>query len=264
MSHAQPKAALSLARAVARGLWRRATRPARAPHEAPVQVAGIKTAVPFPEYFLHAFHGQPNGYLSDESAAIYDLGLWAYFLGQERRVRASLLDRLPHAPRRALDLGCGAGASSFALAERFTACEIEAVDLSPHMLAEAQRRAALSPYAARLRFSQHNAEALASFPDASFDLVTSSFLHHEVPREANRAIFREAARLLPPGGVFAILDEPQREDTRLVDFVPGLVGEPHYASYARMSFPEELSQAGFVGLQLVPGLATKTILARRS
>jgi SAM-dependent methyltransferase len=264
MSGEHWKAAPTLARALGRGLWRRLRHPREAPHQkSPVSLAGIEGAERFPAYYLHAFHGQENGYLSQESAHIYDLGLWAYFLGQEGRVRASLVDRVPGEPRRILDLGCGTGASTFALAKRFPQAELWGVDLSPFMLERARQRSA-SLEKSRVCFAQQNAEHLSDFETASFDLVSSSFLQHEVPRSANRAIFREAARLLRPGGILAILDEPQLEDTRLVAYVPSLIGEPHYEEYSAMSFPEELAAAGFVDASIRRGLATKTIVARRS
>ncbi|MFP5456100.1 MAG: class I SAM-dependent methyltransferase, partial [Alphaproteobacteria bacterium] len=56
-------------------------------------------------------------------------------------------------------------------------------------------------------FHQMNAEAL-DFPDASFDLVFSSMFLHELSAKTRRAFFREARRLLRPGGLLLNMELP--------------------------------------------------------
>lgn len=48
-------------------------------------------------------------------------------------------------------------------------------------------------------FSQQDATA-TDFPDGHFDLVVSILLTHECPQPVIRALFKEAHRLLAPGG----------------------------------------------------------------
>jgi len=44
-------------------------------------------------------------------------------------------------PRRILDVGCGTGVLSRALAERFPSAEVWGIDIAPAMICEARRRA---------------------------------------------------------------------------------------------------------------------------
>lgn len=115
--------------------------------------------------------------------------------------------RLP--PRAALlDIACGSGALALpavrrALRERErtgVASTIVATDFSPKMVEHTrQAAAALGADEAIIRCEVHNGEALA-LADASFDAAFSSFgifLFSD-----RRAGWREAARVLRPGGTF--------------------------------------------------------------
>ena len=53
-----------------------------------------------------------------------------------------------------------------------------------------------------------NAESIPA-PDASFDVVTSIFMFHELPPEVRRTIFGECARVLKPGGRLVLVDSLQ-------------------------------------------------------
>jgi ubiquinone/menaquinone biosynthesis C-methylase UbiE len=98
---------------------------------------------------------------------------------------------------RVLDVGCGTGNYAAALNEA-TGCRMSGVDPSARMLERA--RAAMAWHA----LVEGRAEALP-FPDDAFDVVMSTdVIHHVRDREA---YFREAARVLRPGGhVITITD----------------------------------------------------------
>lgn len=100
----------------------------------------------------------------------------------------------------ALDLGCGGGHASYALAA--AGADVAAYDLSAEMLgvvaAEAERRGLHN-----LRAVRGPAERLP-FGDATFDVVVSRFsAHHwlDVP-----AGLREARRVLKPEGILVFID----------------------------------------------------------
>src|SRR3954469_15048976 len=72
-------------------------------------------------------------------------------------------------PHRILDIGCGAGATSLALADAFGTARITGVDLSPTLVAVARERAGDR---SRLRFEVGDA-ATWSPGEAGFDLIVS-------------------------------------------------------------------------------------------
>ncbi|AEB12932.1 class I SAM-dependent methyltransferase [Marinithermus hydrothermalis] len=106
--------------------------------------------------------------------------------------------------RRVLDAGCGAGFNTVWLAR--AGAEAYGVDFSEAQLAYALRLAFTQ--GARAEFVLARLEALP-YPDASFDLVVSTFALHYVPDL--EAAFREARRVLKPSGRYVFsLDHPAR------------------------------------------------------
>lgn len=115
------------------------------------------------------------------------------------------LDRLHLASaRRVLDLGCGTGVAARAVASRPDfAGKIVGIDLSPHMVAAARRRAHEQGLAERISFQIGDSQALEE-ADAAFDAVIAHTLMSHVP--APDRVLAEAARVVRPGGAVAIFD----------------------------------------------------------
>lgn len=114
----------------------------------------------------------------------------------QRNVGTQLLARLPTSlrPRRWLDLGCGTGYFTRALAERYAQGEGLAVDIAEGMLRHAR------PQGGAAHFIAGDAEALPLQSD-SVDLLFSSLALQwcaDFPR-----VLSEAQRVLRPGGVLA-------------------------------------------------------------
>lgn len=95
-----------------------------------------------------------------------------------------------------LDVGCGTGSLTFALARAANLKEIAAIDFSPVFVAAAIRRNT-DP---RITISQADACALP-FEDESFDRALALLVLHFVP-EAHKAV-AEMRRVTRPGGVVA-------------------------------------------------------------
>ena len=107
--------------------------------------------------------------------------------------------------RDALDVGCGAGHWSFALARVLPAgCGLVGVDREVEWVERATASAQALGLEARCRFQRGEAERLP-FPDASFDLVTCQTLLMHLP-DPGRGL-REMLRVLRPGGLL-VANEP--------------------------------------------------------
>jgi SAM-dependent methyltransferase len=105
------------------------------------------------------------------------------------------------APGRALDLGCGEGGDAVWLAER--GWHVVAVDISDTALGRAREAADSRGVADRIEFVQ--LDLSDSFPDGTFDLVSSQFLHSTVPLDRTK-ILANAAAALRSDGLLVIVD----------------------------------------------------------
>lgn len=107
--------------------------------------------------------------------------------------------RADFAPRRALDFGCGVGRVAIPLAAEVDA--VVGVDVSPHMLEEAERNAA---HLGCNRTTWVLSDDTLSRVEGSFDLVHTCIVlqHIDIPR--GRTLFRRMVELVAPGGVGAL------------------------------------------------------------
>ena len=143
---------------------------------------------------------------------------------------------------RVLDLGCGAGHASFAVAP--CARTVTAYDLSAQML-DVVRAGAVERGLANIETRQGRAEILP-FADASFELVLTRFsAHHWMDVDAALA---EVRRVLAPGGRFVVIDivapESPLHDTTL-QAVELLRDASHVRDYRGTEWQRMLVLAGF-------------------
>ena len=110
---------------------------------------------------------------------------------------------------RQLDIATGAGHTALAFAPRIA--KSTASDITPQMLAEV-RRLAKERGLGNVVTRQANAQDLP-FPDTSFHLVTCRLAAHHFPKPKD--FVRESARVMIPGGTFALVDNVSPEDADL-------------------------------------------------
>ena len=99
---------------------------------------------------------------------------------------------------RVLEIGCGAGRVTQALAGLFG--EVHAVDVSGEMVGLARRALASLPNA---HVYQNNGKDLAVIPQIEFDFAFSTIVFQHIPsRDVIYSYVREVNRLLRPGALF--------------------------------------------------------------
>lgn len=205
----------------------------------------------YPRYYLQNFHYQTDGWLSDASAARYDMQVETLFTGSASAMRRQALPFIRRglegkdaASAALLDLGCGGGGFLAEVKQNWPMLPVTALDLSPAYLGKAQT--ALGAWS-DVTFLQMPAEE-TDLSDASFDVVTAVYLFHELPPKIRKAVAAEIARLLKPGGVFILTDTIQYDDEPgfdiLLENFPRGFHEPYYDSYCRTALPELFSEAG--------------------
>ena len=141
-----------------------------------------------------------------------------------------------------LDMGCGAGHVSLAVAPN--AAAVAAIDLTPEML---EVTASLAKQRGLANISTHCADvAELPFADATFDLVMSRYSAHHYA-EPGRAL-AEAGRLLRPGGRFLLVDTVAPEDGALDTFFNSfeLIRDPsHVRNWRASEWVRMATVAGF-------------------
>jgi ubiquinone/menaquinone biosynthesis C-methylase UbiE len=159
---------------------------------------------------------------------------------------AGILERIRQAAQltresRVLDVACGPGIVIEALAR--DAGEVIGCDITPEMLAKAEKRCAAAGFK-NVRCLLGRAEALP-FEDDSFDVVVSrSALHHFLDPAVT---LREMARVLKPGGRHITVDVMSSEDeseAALHNALERLRDPSHVRMLPRSELQKHLKHAG--------------------
>ncbi len=188
--------------------------------------------------------------------AIYDNGLSVFamgFLGPRmdditQSVSTYFAKRYPDfKPKKILDLGCTLGHSTLPWKDRYPEAEVHGVDVGAPSVRYAHGRA--QSYGVTAHFAQKDAEH-THFPDETFDVIYSCMFLHEVPKKNIRAIFKEAYRMLKPGGVMLHYELPpnsmlQPYDSFYLDWDSFYNKEPFYKAFRDLDPQEEITAGGF-------------------
>lgn len=240
----------------------------------------VEPSIVYPAYYTQAFHSYEEGNLSWEAALevvaatiSISANYWpradvasaeSWMRGNTtsaiqkhiKNYEATLTSAFKNTGR-IMDIGCSVGASTKWLIEAFPEKDgVDAVDLSPYFLSAAKfyHETVTSPMFTALsnKISYHHmmAEDL-SFESDTYDIVSISYLLHEIPTKTAVEVIAEAYRVLRPGGTLSIVDlngktvkaipQPRRHFFELT--------EPLITQYYKTDPMKILAEAGFTFIE---------------
>lgn len=138
-------------------------------------------------------------------ASFYDFFTSIITLGHAGMLRSITIEQAQLQPgEKVLDVGCGTGGVTIPAKRRVgDAGNVVGIDPAPEMIAVARKKAARAGL--EIDFRVGVIESMP-FPDASFDVVTSSLMMHHLPHELQVKGLVEIRRVLKPGGRLIIAD----------------------------------------------------------
>jgi ubiquinone/menaquinone biosynthesis C-methylase UbiE len=224
-----------------------------------------------PDYYLQNFHFQSGGWMTEESAYLYDMQVEVLFSGAANAMRRQALvpiaAELRGRDQRQVafaDIACGPGTFMIQLRRAFPRLPALAIDLSEAYLRVGKRRLGRKPH---LQPVVAKAEALP-VADASLDIATCIYLFHELPPEVRVAVANEMARAIRPGGLLVLVDSLQLGDEPaydgLLEVFPSLFHEPYFRGYLRDDLASLFAQAGFRREAGTNAFLSKVLTLRRT
>jgi ubiquinone/menaquinone biosynthesis C-methylase UbiE len=243
----------------------------------------------YPDYYKTAFHYQTDGWMSNDSANVYETSTETLFLGcQDAMQRTALIPLVEFSkgvgsklgrPMKVLEVACGTGRfMTFTRDNLPLDTECTAVDLSPFYLDKAREndknwrsiRKGIEKSNGKvdaeikikpLTIVQAKGEDLP-FGDEEFDVVICMYLYHELPREIRALVSAEMARVTKKGGIVILSDSFQKGDRPVMDKAMGKfeeMNEPHFKDYIEDYLPEHFEKVGMECLSKTVCSRTKTL-----
>lgn len=224
-----------------------------------------------PDYFTQDFHFQTGGYLSEESAKLYDVQVETLFYGAASAMRRAALrpiSKFVHGwdqrKLNLLDVGCGTGRWLRQVRLAYPAMGLTGADLSAAYLDEARNHfGELRP----ATWLAANAEGLP-LHDECQEIATCVFLFHELPPDVRRKVTAEIARVLKPGGLFVFIDSLQMGDRPgwdgMLEAFPERFHEPYYRHYAIDDLAGMFADAGLDVVRTELPFLAKMIVCRKA
>ena len=150
-------------------------------------------------------------------------------------------------PKLIVDVGCTIGHNTLPWKQTFPEAEVHGLDAASPCLQYGHARA--EAMGIPIQFKQALCDALP-YSDSSVDVVFSSMFLHELPTELIKAFFKEAHRILRPGGVLINMELPPNNalgayDAFYLDWDCFYNNEPFYKDFRDLSYLGLCSGAGF-------------------
>lgn len=220
-------------------------------------------AAALPRYYRQNFHYQTDGWLSEDSARLYDFQVDVLFSGATAAMRrralvpfANILKRKDQRKLAYMDIASGTGGLLRPALTAFPRLKGIGLDLSEPYLNVARSRL----QSRRASYVAAMAEDLP-FPDNSFDVISCVFLFHELPPKVRRQVASEVVRVLKPGGSFLFVDSLQTGDVPdydgLLTIFPQLFHEPYFRSYLKEDLTAMCADHGLTEAWMTPAFVSR-------
>lgn len=156
----------------------------------------------------------------------YDLMDVLLFRKGRPNPRKGLAERLPDRPLEILDVCCGTGYSTVAIAGKNSDYAVTGIDITGNMLKVARRKAGKAQLM-NASFRETNA-AKMDYAGEIFDIATISLALHEMPPELMERVLMEIGRVLKPGGRLFIIEwaKPEKGMKKLLFSIFPTLFEP--------------------------------------
>lgn len=259
-----PRELLETSRAFFKDVPEVARRRATGAHqEVNEEASGFAEALP--RYYRQNFHFQTDGWMSEESARLYDFQVDVLFSGATAAMRrralvpfAEILKRKDQREIAYLDIACGTGGLLHPALRAFPRLKGIGLDLSEPYLNVARERGRNR----RASYLTAMAEDLP-FADGSIDVISCVFLFHELPPKVRRQVISEVSRVLAPGGSFLFVDSLQTGDVPdydgLLSVFPQLFHEPYFNSYLKEDLTTLCADQGLEERWMTPAFVSHAV-----
>ncbi len=150
----------------------------------------------------------------------YDRGIRLLTLGRIQQVKEQIATMYVQKGMHVLEIGCGTGTLTLMMAKR--GATVTAVDASPPMLVEAEKKVKAANLEKQISLKYMDAALVGDrFPAASFDLIVSTLVFSELPPDDRRFVLDACKKLLTPTGRLLIADEviPAKGVTRFLFYL---------------------------------------------
>ena len=162
----------------------------------------------------------------DKSLFYYGSMFHRLFDSQLAEAREVTVELIPEGSS-VLDIACGTGQLCFALRGQKN-CYVVGLDLSLRMLDFAQKS---NPYP-DITFIHEDANDLSRFKDNSFNYATMLMIMHEVPRQQQVCILKEALRVARKGIIIdSVVPLPKNAGGIGIRVVEKTIGHDHNANF---------------------------------
>ncbi len=243
-----------------------------------IQIDDSESPGLYPDYYSTAFHWQTDGWMSKQSADVYQISAETFFIGRYDAMQRMCLppiteyakDRESNEPLKVLEVGCGTGRLMTFIRDNLPLdAKCTALDLSPYYLDAARENDEYwrtyrreeemrkenyvdGDEIAPLNLVHANAEDLP-FESETFDIAVCAIMYHELPQKSRSMVSAEMARVLKKGGMLVFMDATQIGDRPMLDvtMTPASAdswNEPFFANYVSDNLPTHFLEEGLTPL----------------